>query len=251
MTTPLVLLHGFAFNRCVFDSLCAELTPTRTCLALDLPGHGGRNGDALPRSIHALQGDLQEYLPPQCDLLGWSLGGQAALALAASCPERVRRLVLVTTTPRFIAGDDWAWGMASEVFADFRRRMQCDPEATVRDFLDLSLRGSRAASAQRAELTRALREGGQPGAETLAGGLDLLARTDLAALCPRIATPALIISGEYDRITPSAASRWLAQNLGSARHLELARAAHCPFLSHGREFLGALEAFLGERDLAA
>ena len=41
-------------------------------------------------------------------LVGWSMGGSAALGLALQFPEKVRGLVLVATTARMMKDDGWA-----------------------------------------------------------------------------------------------------------------------------------------------
>jgi pimeloyl-ACP methyl ester carboxylesterase len=41
-------------------------------------------------------------------LVGWSMGGSGALRLAINCPEKVKGLVLIATTPRMMKDEGWA-----------------------------------------------------------------------------------------------------------------------------------------------
>src|SRR6202008_1603537 len=75
-------------------------------------------------------------------LLGWSLGGQIALDLTAAMPAQVDRLVLVATTPRFTEADDWPNGMKATVINKMAMQLRQNYRQTVRDFLELQVRGS-------------------------------------------------------------------------------------------------------------
>ena len=72
--------------------------------AVDLPGHG--HSDPLrPWTLEAVVESLERRFANAgaLSVLGWSLGGAVALAWAHRVPSRISRLLLVTTTPKFIA----------------------------------------------------------------------------------------------------------------------------------------------------
>ncbi len=98
----LVLLHGGAQNAHTWDTVALALG--RPLVALDLPGHGRsdwrddhdygprRNGEAVAAAVAKLA-------PRAAAVVGMSLGGLTALALAALRPDLVRRALLVDVTP--------------------------------------------------------------------------------------------------------------------------------------------------------
>jgi pimeloyl-ACP methyl ester carboxylesterase len=102
----LVLLHGGAQNAHTWDTvaLALSLGRVRPLVALDLPGHG-RSGwrddhDYGPRrNAEAVAVAVEKLAPGAAAVVGMSLGGLTALALAALRPELVRHLVLVDVTP--------------------------------------------------------------------------------------------------------------------------------------------------------
>ena len=248
---PLVCLHGWGLNLRVFDGLRDDLAASRCVITVDLPGHGASPWDATRADAAAQASWLLEVLPARCVLLGWSLGGQLALEIARLAPARIARLVLVATTPRFVAEDGWPHGMTESVMQGFAAQLARDWHATVEDFLQLQVRGSRDATAALAALRQALREHGEAQPEALAAGLRILETLDLRAAAPRIDIETLIISGQHDRITPPGAATWLAAAMPGARVIELPRAGHAPFLSHAPDFTRALRDFLGDfRDAA-
>src|SRR5205807_668567 len=162
--------------------------------------------------------------------LGWSLGGQLALDLAAALPSGIERLALIATTPRFLAGPDWRCGTAPALLARLERQLREDSGRTVREFLKLQVRGvaPRTASRVLARLKGALAAHGPAQPEALARGLDRLRCGDLRPALPLVRIPALVVSGGLDRITPAAAGRALAAALPKGRYVEFARAAHAP-----------------------
>jgi pimeloyl-ACP methyl ester carboxylesterase len=98
----LVLLHGGAQNAHTWDTVA--LAMARPLVAIDLPGHGrsdwredraywpAENAKAVAVAVRELARDADA-------VVGMSLGGLTALALASEAPELVRRLVLVDVTP--------------------------------------------------------------------------------------------------------------------------------------------------------
>ena len=102
----LVLLHGGAQNAHTWDTVALALD--RPLLAIDLPGHGhsGGPGDTVDGGQLSPQGNaadvatvIEARCPTPVDLVGMSLGGLTALALAAARPDLVRTLTMVDVTP--------------------------------------------------------------------------------------------------------------------------------------------------------
>jgi pimeloyl-[acyl-carrier protein] methyl ester esterase len=242
---PLVLWHGWGMNLRVFDGLRDSLAATHRVFAVDLPGHGR---SAWPRAADvATQLDLLlETVPENAVLLGWSLGSQLALRAARAVPERVRALVLLNATPRFVSGADWPHGVDAAVLERFAEGLKRNYLQTVTDFLDLQLRGS-GIDGQRRQAIRDTVSGhgfAQPAA--LAAGLQMLSDHDLRADASAVMVPTLVIGGQHDRVTPPGAAIALSEIMPGARHVEIPRAAHAPFLSHPAELLTALHEFLHE-----
>jgi pimeloyl-[acyl-carrier protein] methyl ester esterase len=247
---PLVFWHGWAANLRVFDAWRAQLADQWHTTAVDLPGHGlsdwepGLETAAAPLIAARMLARLLPLLPPRATLVGWSLGGQLALQAAALAPGRIARLVLIGTTPCFLRAADWPQGVEASRLEQMRAQLSADYRGTIRDFLELQVRGSRDAAAVQATLSAALLQHGAAQPAALQAGLALLAGTDLRAQLAGLRLPVLVIAGQYDRVTPPAALAALAAQLPQAQYLEVPRAAHAPFLSHGAALLPAVRAFL-------
>lgn len=104
----MVLVHGGAQNAHTWDTVAMALG--RPLLCPDLPGHGhsdspepGVGTGAVPNAA-ALASVIDAIAPGARMVVGMSLGGLSAIALADARPDLVRRLVLVDITPG-VSGD--------------------------------------------------------------------------------------------------------------------------------------------------
>jgi pimeloyl-ACP methyl ester carboxylesterase len=98
----LVFLHGGAQNAHTWDTVALALGRPMVCV--DLPGHGHSDGyRAGPTDLRANAEDIAVMIralaSQAAGVVGMSLGGMTAIALAAAHPELVRALVLVDVTP--------------------------------------------------------------------------------------------------------------------------------------------------------
>jgi 2-succinyl-6-hydroxy-2,4-cyclohexadiene-1-carboxylate synthase len=94
-----VLLHGFSGTRRAWDGVIAALDRERyRPLALDLPGHGDAAGAERPITFAGCVAAVLAAAPERFTLCGYSMGGRIALHVALAAPERVRRLVLVSSS---------------------------------------------------------------------------------------------------------------------------------------------------------
>ena len=243
----LVLLHGWGLNLRVWDGLASLLERSFRIIMVDLPGHGRSEWNPKARTpaeqawqIHATLGSLSD----RYSLLGWSLGGQIALDLAAAMPGSVERLVLVATTPRFAASPDWPYGMPATALERMATQLRTNYKRTVSDFLELQVRGSTGAEKVLADLHASLFQHGEAHPKALVTGLTTLESSDLRPMLPQVRAQTLVVAGQYDRVTLPAASRALAEALPDARYVEIRRAAHAPFLSHTAEFADLVTEFL-------
>ncbi len=238
----LALLHGWGMNAGVFDPVAACLSASFDVHAFNLPGHGGRV--PLPEnSLAAWAADLAAQLPDAASVLGWSLGGQVALRAALDHPQRVARLVLLSSTPRFLAAPDWPHGLPAAELDQFAEALMAQPHATLLRFLTLQTRGVAGQKALLADLRASLAAHPAPHTAALAAGLALLRGTDLRAALPQLRQPVLVIHGGLDTLTPHAAGDWLAAQTAGARLVTLPRAGHAPHLSHPDAVTDALRAF--------
>lgn len=102
-TPSVIFLHGYCEGKWIWDQVIENLEVKIPCLALDLPGFGG--GTMLPEKVsieavaELIWRELRRQQISEVILVGHSLGGYVALAMAESQPGQVRGLGLVHSTP--------------------------------------------------------------------------------------------------------------------------------------------------------
>lgn len=238
----LVLLHGWAMHSGVWNGVRDRLAQQYRLHLVDLPGHGfsdASTGTGESATLQHMAAAIAPVLPARSMVCGWSLGGQVAMELALTLlePQRIERLVLVSTTPSFVQREHWQWAMETTVLQQFAAELQQDVAATLKRFCALQLRGSSNASAALAQIHASLLQRGQPDAVSLQGGLQLLLETDLRTRLPEITQPVTLLHGENDVITDPAAAKWMKQTLQNSKLIMLPRCGHAPFLSHPEQFM--------------
>lgn len=136
---PIIYLPGaggtVTFWKPVADRLVADdLGPA---IRFGWPGFGDEPADDRLRSVADLVGWVMERMPPgPCDLVAQSMGGVVAALIALEHADRVRRLVLCTTS----GGVDVAALGATDWRPGYRAEMSHVPDWFVVDRTDITAR---------------------------------------------------------------------------------------------------------------
>jgi pimeloyl-ACP methyl ester carboxylesterase len=97
----LLIAHGLFGSGRNWGVIARHLADTRDTVTVDMRNHGS-SPRAPTQSYADMAADLAEViatLPGPVDVLGHSMGGKAAMVLALTHPERVRRLVVADIAP--------------------------------------------------------------------------------------------------------------------------------------------------------
>lgn len=198
--TPIVLVHGFGSESASWRPLLGELADGGgPIVGVDLAGHGeslaseARDFDAL---VAGVEDGLAAAGLTSCHLVGHSLGGAAATAVAAGTAVDVRSLMLIAPAgfgPDIDTGFVNGFARATEE-ASIRvwlRHLVEDPAALSDGFVRATAR-SRADGRQAEAQTR------------LAAGLfsNGTQHFEVRGLLPHLAMPVKIVAGADDRVVP-------------------------------------------------
>ena len=143
---PVLLVHGLYGQGRNLGAQARRLAATRRVVTVDLRNHGDSPHDP-DASYAALAGDLAELIEDlgrRVDLVGHSMGGKAAMMLALSHPQTVRRQAIMDIAPIAYGHDQTRYidAMQGLDLSQIDRRSQADaalaesvPEAGTRAFL--------------------------------------------------------------------------------------------------------------------
>ncbi|AKU94939.1 alpha/beta hydrolase fold protein [Labilithrix luteola] len=136
---PLVLLHGGVSTiENSFGAVIPILARHHTVIAIEQQAHGHTPDIDRPLSYDQMAEDTNRFLTtigiPKADFLGWSDGGAVALRVAMRHPDRVRRLVLLSSAydndgldPASGSMEDLTAEMIPPVFRDAYTKAAPDP----------------------------------------------------------------------------------------------------------------------------
>lgn len=241
---PVLLLHGlFGSARNWGQHQKALAAEGRQVLALDLRNHGESPHGPVP-SYGALAGDVAETLAARgihrCRLIGHSMGGKVAMALALTAPEMVERLVIADIAPRAYAHRNDRLIAAMRALtptpgmtrAEASAALAADiPDAMIRSFLLLNLR-----------LGTAQPNGWRIGLDELAEGIGVLEGWQpIAGTYPG---PALSIAGGRSHYVTEDGRAALRALFPALRFEVLPDAGHWLHVDDPRGFLAAVSRFL-------
>ncbi len=208
---------------------------------VDLPGHGFSRDDELDLDIERCTDALIDKVP-RAIWIGWSLGGLVSLTVALRYADRLRGIVEIAASPRFLIASDWSWGISQSTFEQFRRGLHDDYRLVVERFLALEVLGSPNAQAELRELKLHVFERGQPSLDALKRGMRILENADLRSSMAQLKVPNLWIAGRRDRLVIPEAMRWSSQRNPRGRFLETP-SGHAPFIANAREVATAIVQF--------
>ncbi|MEZ0231738.1 MAG: pimeloyl-ACP methyl ester esterase BioH [Methylophilaceae bacterium] len=239
----LVLIHGWGMHGGVWQPIVKRLAKYFCVHVVDLPGMGFSR-PIEPTDLDSVAEAVANVLPENADICGWSLGGLIAMRIALTHPDRLRRLILIGATPKFVNDENWHDGMDADVFRKFAADIGQDYQATLIKFLTLQCMRSDDARATVKQLRTTFAERPVPTLGSLQKALRILLESDLRTELQELKKPTLLIHGDRDTLAPLQAAQWLAQSLPFGRLRVIAGASHAPFLSHSEQFVDALVQFL-------
>jgi pimeloyl-ACP methyl ester carboxylesterase len=243
---PLVLLHGFPFDRATWRPQLEALRNDCRVLVPDQRGFGGSDGFTGPPSLDQMADDAAALLDAlritePVALGGLSMGGYVALAFARRHPRRLRALLLADTR----AEADSAEGRASR-----DKNIAFMQDHTAADLIEQLLPKLVGDTARRerpeilAELRR-IASAQKPGG--VIGALQAMRdRPDVTPGLAQIAVPTLVLVGSEDTVTPLAAAQTLVAGIRGARLAVIDGAGHMSNLERPEAFTAAVRTFLGE-----
>jgi pimeloyl-ACP methyl ester carboxylesterase len=220
----LVLLHGLSGSSRWWRYNVPQLAQHFRTHTPDLIGFGRSYAWAAQPSIAEMAAILERWLDAneidRLHLIGHSMGGQIAIHLAAAAPQRVQRLVLVSSAgiPRDLSLTAIA-RFVSEIIPPRAWGTPAFLPTIAADALRMGPRVFLAATTK-------------------------LLRDDVRPLLPRIEAPTLLIWGRLDPLTPLAHGQTMAGAIPGARLIVFDDAAHMPMIDRPEHFNAEVLRFL-------
>ena len=243
---PIVLIHGFGAAMDWWDDIAPTLANDHRVVRIDLIGHGGTaapvSGYTIERQASLVLAILDKLGIDRFIVIGHSMGGEVATALAEANPGRVERMVLIDSPPVAETTFKFLTRLAlMPIVGELLARAKADaiirrglaqgfapgfavPNKLIADFRQLTYTAFRSAHDNSVAYEKA-----KPVYERL------------AAISP--APPLLVIFGSRDQLV-SPASAKLYENVPGARIATIDGVGHSPMVEAPAKVLELLKSFI-------
>lgn len=224
----IVLLHPFPVDHGFWHPVAQALEAAgHRVMAPDLPGFGQRAAEP-GWTINGEADRLVAQVPAGATVVGLSMGGYLALAMARRHPQALGALVLADTRAEAEPpGGREARRQAAEGL------MRAGTEEFIEAFVPRAMWPGAAPAAVERLRQLAQAQSAQAMAQAT---LAIAGRDDQVDLLPTIAVPTLVVVGQHDAITPPALSTAMAAVIPDARLAIMGDAGHMTALEHPEEF---------------
>lgn len=249
---PLVFNMHFVGTMDHWDPLVTDgLAATREVVLFNNAGVSSTSGE-VPNSVEDMASNAAAFIRAlglaKADILGFSLGGLVAQALAVGAPDLVRRLILVGTGPR---GGEGMASLTPEAQAIFGAEYTNPDEVWLGAFFTPSERSQAAGRAFLKRFRLRTEDRDRDVSDRVAPAqLEALAKwgapsTSALGYLRAITQPALVVNGSHDVLIYSVNSLILQQNLPNAQLIVYPDANHGSQYQYPKLFVDDVTRFLG------
>lgn len=231
---PLLLIHGVASKSSDWADILPELTKSHRVYALDLLGHGESDRPvdsdySITTHAEKVLGLMDHLKLQKPDIMGVSMGGWIAMKLAAQHPERVQRLVLVSSAGLAFETKINEATFAPQSIDEMRATLAMQTDRKIPDFLLRDfLRESKKKSWVHRKTLRSIFERG----DVMDGKLQ------------NVRMPVLLVWGTNDKVVPFEVAGKLQKELPQAKLVKLEGCGHLAVIECRDRMLPEVSAFL-------
>jgi 3-oxoadipate enol-lactonase len=241
--SPIVLVHGYPFNRSLWNDQVSALSDRYQVIRVDLRGFGESSSSSSPATMGRMAQDVAQMLDAlqiqEAAFGGLSMGGYVLLSFYKQFPKRVRALVLADTR----ASADTEEG--KKVREQQAEKILAEGIAGTADAMLPKLLTPETV-AKRADIVKRVRDmmvktKPEGAAAALLG---MASREDQTSLLSQINCPTLILVGRDDPITPVADSTLMNEQIPGSKLIVIDNAAHVSNIEQVAKFNLELTTFL-------
>lgn len=172
-----------------------------------------------------------QHVPDVDYIVAHSMGGLLAMELL---PEICQKLVLISSTAKFCAGEGYPCGAPEKILRRMILQLKRNPEAVLEEFF-------RNANLPNMSHTCA---GVRESLNSLVEGLEYLQASDVRNIVPTLGIPVLLLHGVDDRIIPPTAAEWLHAHLPDGQLKIIKNDGHALPTHHFAEVMDEISRFL-------
>lgn len=248
--TPIIFLHGFTGAANDWGFAMENIDDQYFPIAIDLPGHGKTEvsdmiNDYTIDSISMIISTIIEKLQiSKVVLLGYSMGGRAALSFAVQHPSRIKALILESTTAGIENADERNERLLSD--AELAEKIEnIGVDAFIKYWMGLPLFESQKSITQEEYqiIVKKKLNNNKKGLANSLRGFGVGKMVNLWNKLDNLGFPTLLITGSLDKKFEKTASK-MKNRFPHSSHIIAGDAGHNVHLENPREFIKLVNNFL-------
>lgn len=228
--STIIFISGWGFKASVLEEVQYY---SKKFILIDLP-------HLNELTLESIASYLAPRIPNNSVIIGWSLGGLIGIQLASQFPEKVKKLVLLSSSPYFSESGKWA-GINKKDTNKFLSLAKKDIKKLFDYFLSLVNYPNKMANYKHL-LSRNLIDFYEH-KDYLINYLDILFKADGREMYSMIKIPLLHILGSRDAIVRVNPKALIHLNKQAKIHL-ISEAGHIAFLTHADKYCNQLIQFI-------
>ncbi len=241
---PVVLfIHGFPFNKSMWNAQFEALKPTNRVIAYDVRGHGNSEAGTEDFSIELFVEDLLGFMDTlqldQVILCGLSMGGYIALSAIEKHPERFSGLIL---------SDSQCLADTPEAIEKRMAAIESIREKGAELYVEQSIQNLFAAASfetKQMEIGNVKEMMSKTTAQSMCNTLHALSvRKETCSKLSELTVPILILVGKEDKITPPKVARLMLEKTQNSTLTIIEDAAHLANIENPHDFNQQLMEFI-------
>ena len=232
---PIIFIHGFPFDKSMWDAQMEHLRKTNRVIAYDIRGYGKSSAGEDEQSIRLFADDLLNFMDAlhieKAIVCGFSMGGYTLLSATSRYARRFEALVLCDT--QCIADSTEIKEKRNEIIAQVKA-------GKINDFTETFLGSvfcpeSMQLKTEVVEKARTIILNTSP--FTIMGGLAAISQRweTFTTLC-EISVPTLILCGRKDNVTPVEQAEFMHKNIDHSILHIIENAGHMSNLEQPEQF---------------
>jgi pimeloyl-ACP methyl ester carboxylesterase len=243
---PLILISGYSADHTSWAHLIPVFSKKYRTIVFDNRGVGLTVIPDTPFTIDDMADDTVALLDAlnieKAHIIGVSMGGRIAQALALRHPKKLKSLVLCSTTARVPPRTRFALGMMADALAkgnishEFHDMMMLSWTFSDRAFSSPEFMNRIRAGASAGRI--------RPSPANMVRQLQAGHQFDTSLRLGEIKTPTMVIHGNEDILFPISYGKELAAGIPGAKFVELQGAAHSAYIEAADRFVPAVMSFL-------
>ncbi|MBD3197161.1 MAG: alpha/beta fold hydrolase [Candidatus Lokiarchaeota archaeon] len=237
---PLILVHGFGADKEVWIAQFEPLSEYFKVIRFDNRGAGKSDRPDEPYNMKMFADDingLMEHLGiEKAHVLGWSLGGMIVQTFALKYPEKLKKLILINTLPKW-PGDEKGLEMYKQSQIDKYHRKMEDPKAAyfegAKMGFDRKFRKEMEKNPEKvfyglfsAEDLIEISATNPSTPQDIKNQAHALGTYDVYDDLPNISTDTLILTAEKDRQTPRTMNEKIHEQIPNSKLIVIENAGH-------------------------